>query len=125
MVEDKKILETIKDLLDVGPDDTSFDSVITIHIDSVFSALYSLGVGPKTAFSLMDHENPADVKWNEFLENKKSINMVRTLVYLRVKLLFDPPATSFAIKAIQDQIAELEFRLHVEDDKSGLEVTIV
>lgn len=124
MVE-TKILNTIKDLLDVGVDDDSFDGVIMLNIDTVFSALYSLGVGPKEAFSLMDFDEPKNVEWSEFLENKKTINMVKSFMYLKVKLLFDPPATSFALQAIQDQIAELEFRLHVEDDKTGREVTLV
>lgn len=124
MVE-TKILNTIKDLLDVGVDDDSFDGVIMLNIDTVFSTLYSLGVGPKEAFSLMDFDEPKNVEWSEFLENKKTINMVKSFMYLKVKLLFDPPATSFALQAIQDQIAELEFRLHVEDDKTGREVTLV
>lgn len=122
MVEEKKILETIKDLLDIGPDDTSFDNVIIVHIDSVFSTLYSLGVGPKEPFALMDFDNPEAVLWNSFLETKKTLNMVRTFIYLKVKLLFDPPQTSFAIQAIQDQASELEFRLHVEDDPAAKEV---
>lgn len=102
------ILETTKKILGLESDYEAFDLDIIIHINSVFFELQQLGVGPEKGFVINDKTS----KWDEFI-GEESINAVKSLMALKVKLLFDPPATSFHLKAIEDQITKLEWRLNV------------
>lgn len=101
------ILDTIKKML--GLDDTldAFDVDILVHINSAFTVLYQLGVGKATPFSISDGTK----KWSDFLESNLDIEAVKSYIYLKVKLAFDPPQNSFSIDAINRQINELEWRL--------------
>lgn len=103
------ILDSIKQLLGISTEDTNFDLDIIIHINSVFSNLNQLGVGPSKTFSIF---NNASV-WDDFIEDDSDFNNVITYMYLKVKLLFDPPANSTVLNAIKEEIKELEFRLGV------------
>lgn len=103
----QSILTSTKKLLGIEEDYTAFDLDITLHINSVFSTLYQLGVGPAGGFSI---EDKTEV-WEAFIGTTDGIFSVKTYVVLRVKLLFDPPATSFAIDSFDKQIKELEWRL--------------
>lgn len=96
--------------LDAGYD--AFDPDIIMHINSVFSTLQQLGVGPEDAFAIEDESST----WDSFIGSNKNINSVKSYMYLRVRLLFDPPATSFAIAAFEKQIKEVEWRLSVHVD---------
>ena len=104
------ILNTTKKVLGLDPDYTAFDTDITIHINSVFSTLQQLGVGPPDSFAISGVEET----WSQFIGGSKNINAVKTYVYLRVRLLFDPPATSFTIASMERQATELEWRLQVQ-----------
>lgn len=106
------ILNSIKKNIGVAEDYTVFDPTILMHINSVFSTLTQLGVGPSEGFMIED--NTAD--WPSFIGVDPRLNAVKTYVTLRVRLLFDPPETSFAITAIKEQIQELEWRLNVQSD---------
>lgn len=103
------ILNSVKKVLGVTADYTAFDLDILMHINSVFSTLQQLGVGPANGFMI----ESADTTWDAFLGDDLRLNSAKTLIYLKVRLLFDPPATSFTIKAFEDQIRELEWRLNV------------
>lgn len=103
------ILNDTKKLLGLAVDYTHFDTDIIIHINSVFDDLNDLGIGPIAGFAITD--SAAD--WSAFLGESLLLNRVKTYMYLRVRLLFDPPATSFAIEAIEKQIEELEWRLNM------------
>src|SRR5690348_398765 len=81
-----------------------------MHINTAFSMLNQLGVGPEAGFAIED----AVPTWDTFLGDDLRLNAVKTYVYLRVRLLFDPPSTSFVIEAINKQITELEWRLNVQ-----------
>lgn len=102
------ILETTKRQCGIDVEDTSFDLEIMMHINSIFFVLQQLGVGPDNGFSLIDGTE----KWSDFI-GAESINAVRTLMGLRVRLLVDPPATGPATEAVERQISQLEFRLNV------------
>lgn len=102
------ILDTTKKILGLESDYEAFDLDIILHINSVFFELQQLGVGPDKGFVINDKTS----KWDEFI-GEESINAVKSLMALKVKLLFDPPATSFHLKAIEDQIVKLEWRLNV------------
>ena len=106
------ILNTIKKLLGLSSDYTEFDTDIIIHINSVFSILQQLGVGPDNGFSISD----ASTTWSSYINNDKQINDVITYMYLKVRLLFDPPANSSILNAQKELISELEWRLNVAVD---------
>jgi len=108
-VADDSILDTTKKTLNMESDYTAFDTDVILHINSVFSTLTQLGVGPKEGFMIETKEN----KWSEFIGDTTIIMAVKSYMYLRVRLLFDPPQTSFAINSFAEQAKELEWRLNV------------
>lgn len=103
------ILDSTKKILGIAPDYTVFDLDIMTHINSAFSTLEQLGVGPANGFMIED----STAEWGDLLGTDPRLNSVKTYVYLRVRLLFDPPATSFVITAMQEQLREIEWRLNV------------
>lgn len=103
----QSILTSTKKLLGIEEDYTAFDLDITLHINSVFSTLHQLGVGPISGFFIEDKT----AVWESFIGTTNGMFSVKSYVVLRVKLLFDPPATSFAIESFNSQIKELEWRL--------------
>ena len=103
------ILDSIKKVLGLDPEYTEFDIDIIMHINSIFSTLHQLGVGPEEEFSISDNTSI----WDDFIGTTKDINSVKSYVYLKARLMFDPPATSFAIAAFEKQATELEWRLNV------------
>ena len=105
----ESILESTKKVLGLDADNTDFDVDVLMHINSVFSTLQQLGIGPEEGFAIEDDT----AVWSDFLEEVKLLNNVKTYVYLRVRMLFDPPTTSFAIDAMRKQIEELEWRINV------------
>ncbi len=106
---EQSILIGTKKILGIDADITAFDHDILTHINSAFSTLNQLGVGPAAQFYVEDEEPT----WEDFIDEDDTIlNMVRSYVFLKVRLIFDPPATSYAIAALQDQIREFEWRLN-------------
>lgn len=103
------ILETIKKMLGLSAEQKEFDIDIIIHINSVLSKLNELGVGTEKTFSIQDEF----ALWDDFLpEDDNSFNDVKTYMYIKVKLIFDPPASSAAMKAMEETAKELEWRLN-------------
>lgn len=106
------ILTSVKKILGLAEDYTIYDLDITMHINSALATLTQLGIGPQDGFAIED----ATSTWDDFLATTTSpiqLNPVKTYVCLRVRLIFDPPATSFAIDSFQKQINELEWRLNI------------
>lgn len=109
----ESILTSIKKLLGIEAGYTHFDADIIMHINSVFSILTQMGVGPADGFSI----EGAEETWDRFINGiPNSFSMVKSYVYLKVRLLFDPPLSSAAIESINRQISELEWRLFVAAD---------
>lgn len=108
----ESILHSIKKLLGIAAEYTQFDDDIIMHINTVFLNLTQLGVGPKEGFSIKNEFNC----WNEFIDNNAQLNAVKSYVYLKVKLLFDPPLSSAVIESTNRMISELEWRLNVAVD---------
>lgn len=106
---ENSILKSTKKVLNIAPDYEAFDLDILTYINAVFSTLHQLGVGPSTGFSIEDDT----AVWEDFLTDSVQIQTVKTYIYLRVRLLFDPPTTSYHMNAAQEQIKELEWRLSV------------
>lgn len=103
------ILTSTKKALGLEADYTAFDPEIVMHINSVFGTLVQLGIGPVNGFMIED----ATPVWSDFLGEDKNLNPVKTYMYQRVRLIFDPPATSFAIAALEKQIEESAWRINV------------
>ena len=104
----ESILTSVKKLLGIAEEYTQFDTDIIIHINTIFMALQQMGIGPKDGFSITD-EN--DI-WTDFMEDSILLNSVKTYMYLRVKLLFDPPLTSSTVDSFNKLISELEFGMN-------------
>lgn len=104
------ILTSTKKILGIDETYTAFDLDIITHINSALSVLTQLGLGPDVGFMIAD----AEATWADFLgDDLLKQNAVRTYVYLRVRMVFDPPATSFVINALNEQMREIEWRLSV------------
>lgn len=106
------ILTSIKKLLGIGADYTHFDTDIIIHINSVFLDLAQIGIGPKEGYAIEDETD----EWSDFLPDGFKLEAVKTLMYLKVKLIFDPPLSTAVIEAMNRQIDRLEWRLNVAVD---------
>lgn len=104
------IMNSVKRNLGLGDDYTPFDETVLTHINSAFSTLTQLGIGPAEGFMIEDTTET----WDAFLGSDPQLNSVKSYVYLRVRLLFDPPATSFHIQSQKEQITEMEWRLNVK-----------
>lgn len=107
---EESILISIKKLLGLSKDDDSFDTDIIIHINTAFTTLNQLGVGPEEGFSIED-----DIAtWSDFIGDDKKLKAVQTYIYLKVKLVFDPPLNSAILEANKQTLNELEWRLNLE-----------
>jgi len=109
---EQSILISTKKVLGVAEDYTVFDEDIIMHINTAFSTLTQLGVGPAEGFMIED----ASTEWDDFLPedpDERQYNSVKSYVFLKVSMLFDPPQTSYLITAKEKQIEELEWRLNV------------
>lgn len=109
----ESILESIKKVLNVPSDYEAFNADLIMHINSVFSTLNQLGVGPRSGFMIEDQSTT----WDSFLDGDLRLNNVKSYVALRVRLLFDPPTTGFHVQAVTEQIKELEWRINVQREE--------
>ena len=105
----ESILTSIKKLLGIAEEYTQFDDDIIIHINSVFLNLTQLGVGPSEGFLIEDDT----ATWDDFIGDSNQLQAVKSYVYLKVKLLFDPPLSSSVTESMNRMISELESRLNV------------
>jgi len=103
------ILTDTKKILGVDAAYTVFDLDIITHINAAFSTINQLGVGPEEGFFIEDSTE----EWDAFEVPPNQLHLTKTYIYLRVRMLFDPPGTSFLIQAMNDQIAQLEWRLNM------------
>lgn len=101
------ILTSIKQLLGIDEIYTHFDPDIIMGINSVLLSVNQFGIGPDTGFMISDKT----AIWSDLLGTRKDCEAVKTYIYLKVRLMFDPPTSGFVIDAINRQITELEWRL--------------
>lgn len=102
------ILTSTKKVIGIAEDDTAFDLDIIIHINSVFSTLQQIGIGPNEGFMIED----SSAEWDDYLVGDNGLNMVRTYMFLKVRMFFDPPHTSFLLTAMEKQVDQLETRIN-------------
>lgn len=120
------ILNSVKKKLGIQEDYTHFDEDIIMDINSVFMILNQLGVGPDEPFTIEDE----DTYWEDFIDNTR-IEAVKSYMYMKVRLMFDPPTSGFLVDSLKKQIDELEWRMLVqaetpklpEADMSGIYVS--
>ena len=108
------ILTSVKKLLGIAEEYTQFDTDILIHINSVFLTLHELGVGPDEGFAIDEYTT-----WTDYIsDNTLLLNAVKTYMYLKVKMLFDPSLTSSVTDLMKEEVKELEWRMNVFVDPS-------
>ncbi len=105
----ESILTSIKKLLGIAEEYTHFDADLIMHINSVFSILTQIGVGPAEGFSIKDESSV----WSDFVPEKSKWELIKSYMYMKVKLLFDPPLNSAVIESANRIISELEWRILV------------
>ena len=110
---DESILTSIKKMLGPTEDYEHFDPDIIVNINSVFSILTQLGIGPKTGFSIQDKT----AVWGDLLQGDGRLEMVKNFVYLRVRLVFDPPQNASLAKVLEDMAKEYEWRITIAADQ--------
>lgn len=115
----ESILTSIKKLLGITEEYTHFDADIIMHINTVFLNLTQIGVGPAEGFFIEDKTS----EWAEFTDDAVQLQAVKTYMYLKVKLLFDPPLSSTVIESMNRTIAELEWRLRLVAESMSEEIT--
>lgn len=113
LIDDGSILMSIKKLLNVDPIDPAFDTDIGMQINSEFMTLHQLGIGPDEGFAI----EGVNTVWTDFSSDKTLIEAVKSYIYLRVRMVFDPPASSVVADAINSRINELQFRLNVQAER--------
>ena len=113
----ESILISIKKLLGIDEDYHHFDSDLVMHINTVFMILHQMGVGTAEPFSIEDE----DATWDDFLQDAKDLQAVKTYIALKVRLVFDPPTASAHLQAINDSIKELEWRLYSAESSNNFD----
>lgn len=107
------ILDSIKKSLGIPKDHSEFDVDVVMHINSTFAKLYQMGVGPRDhVFSIEDSAG----LWSDFVQDRDEIEMVRSFMYIEVRLMFDPPTASL-LSSLQERQKEYEWRLTVAGSK--------
>ena len=115
---DESILVSIKKLLGISEDYDYFDQDIIMHINAAFMVLTQLGIGPSEGFLITDDTDT----WSDFIDDSTDLGSIQSYVYMKVKLMFDPPQNSFTVDSMTKLVNELEWRLNVAADNSGEEV---
>lgn len=108
------VLNSIKKLLGIQESYTIFDADLIMHINSTFAMLNQIGIGPKEGFMIED----SYTTWDEYITQANE-SMVKSYIYLKVRLLFDPPSNNSLTESINRQLSELEWRLYLEGDNKA------
>ena len=111
------ILDSVKLACGLLPSDDTFDDVLVMHTNAALANLNDVGVGPVEGFEIVN----SVATWSDFLGTNKRLNKVTTYVCLHVRMLFDMPATSYAINAMEEQIREALWRAKVSVDQAEIE----
>ena len=106
------ILDSTKKVLGIDETYTHFDVDIIMHINTALFSLSQLGVSITDGYVVKDKTDT----WTMLLGSATDLEAIKSYIYYKVRLAFDPPKTSYAIKAVEDQVKELEWRLSVHSD---------
>lgn len=111
-MDDENILMSMKSALGGNLLDEDYDQDLILHINSIFATLCQLGIGPDTGFSI----STGSEQWDDFINGDLTINSVKTYMYQKLRLIFDPPQNSFLVDALKKSTEEYEWRLMVAKD---------
>lgn len=103
----ESILVSVKKLLGITEEQTAFDTDIIIGINATLNALTQIGVGPDDGFTISD----SSALWSDFINDDRKLELVKTYVYLKTRLIFDPPQSSSVMDAINKTLQEVEWRI--------------
>lgn len=107
------ILTSIKGMLGIDKDCGAFDQEIIVFINSVFSTLYQIGFNPAKDFRIENSES----KWADILDDDSDlIDFIKPYIYMKVRVLFDPPTSSFVLESLNNQAKELEWRIQTQSE---------
>ena len=118
---EESILKTIKQLIGCPDDFEQFDLDLIVHINLAFAILTQLGVGPKEGYRITGQDNV----WSEFEDDAQKLSLIKDYVYIKTRLLFDPPTSGSLMDSLKEQLKEMEWRLYMlydpisEDDEKG------
>jgi len=112
---ENSILTSVKKALGIDVGVTHFDVDIVMHINSAFSVLNQLGVGPELGFEIED----SSAEWADFYDDDPRYNLIRTYMYLKVRVLFDPPTVGYHMDAMKEQLLEHETRISYYRETTG------
>lgn len=102
------ILTGTKQSLGITEEVTNFDAELTMHINSVFADLNQLGIGPDNGYQMANKDDT----WDELIGEDSRYNQVKSYVFMRVRMLFDPPSLGYLITAYEKMIKEAEWRIN-------------
>ena len=115
MAKELTILESIKKHVGIVPDYDAFDDQLLMDINAAFATLHQLGAGPEEGFLV-----EKDTDWDEYISTER-LNFIKSYVFMKVRVMFDPPSSSFALDALNKQIEEYEWRITSEIECYGQE----
>ena len=109
---EESILITIKKKLGLSKDYTAFDTDVITNINTSLMRLGQLGVGPSTGFRITG----PDEKWSDFIGRRIDLEGIKDFIYMKARIVFDPPSSAAALQALKEEIKELEFCIGVQVD---------
>lgn len=110
------ILESIKKLLGIPKEYDVFDVDVIMHINTAFAILNQLGLGPEGGYGIEGY----DEIWDDYMTSY-NMSMIKTFIYLKVRLAFDPPSSTALIESMQRTLDELTWRLELEGQNGSSE----
>lgn len=113
----ESILTSVKKMLGITEEYTHFDADLIMHINTVLAILTQMGIGPSEGFTIEDESS----FWEDFISDKRYFEPVKTYVYLKVRLIFDPPTSSAVMESMKQTITELEWRLYAAAETTSLQ----
>ena len=111
----ESVLTSVKKNLGIEEDDESFDVEVVTHINAAIMRLMTLGVGPTSGLIVSDKTTP----WSELLGERTDLEGAKLYIYLKVRMLFDPPTSSYVLDAMKRQADELESILNMLAETTG------
>lgn len=110
---DDSILRTIKLMLGLTDDITAYDEEIKVHINSLFTILNQLDVISDDGFRITGYNET----WDQLTDRLTLAEMIKEFMYLKVRMIFDPPGSSVVSDAYNSRIAELEWRMNIQAER--------
>lgn len=115
-MEENSILVSIKKMLGIDRDCEAFDQELIIFINSVFSTLYQIGFDSSKDYRIQSK----DEEWTDILDDDMDlIDLIKPYIYMKVRMLFDPPTSSFVLESLKNQISEYEWRIQIQTKSEG------